>query len=150
MGQGSHQHKIKREYEIRKRGKRDLSLFSVFMVFCGMAVCALALLIAFTICVDRISELLNGIGYQNKWNPASGGALNIVLNLPHNLYICFAKFMEASFATILFFPLIILLVPIYNVAYFWDFSILIYGYLPFMVGFAIIISALIASDSKIK
>jgi hypothetical protein len=141
---------IKREYVSRQRGKRDLSLVAKLIVGVGMLICLTSLLIAYTICVDRVSELLNSSGYQNNWHPANGGFIDTLINLPQNLMICFTKFIEAAFACVLFFPILILLVPIYNLYFYLDFTILLYGYVPFLVGFGVILSAIIACDSKIK
>lgn len=138
----------KREFVSRRRGKRDLTLLAKLMVLLGMLVCLVSLLIAYVICVDRVSEILNGSGYQNNWHPAKGGFVDVLMNLPQNLITCFVKFTEASFACVLFFPLVVLLVPIYNLFFYMDFTILLYGYVPFLAGFGIILSAIIACDSK--
>lgn len=140
----------KREFISKKRGKRDLSAVAKLMVLLGMLVCLVSLLVAYVICVDRVSEILNGSGYQNSWHPAKGGFISTLTNLPQNLIICFVKFTEASFACVLFFPLVVLLVPIYNLFFYMDFTILLYGYVPFLAGFGIILSAIIACDSKVK
>lgn len=139
---------FKRDKYSGKKRRADLSFLTKFMIFIGFAICLLGFLVALTGCVDRLSEFLNGMGYQNKWNPLRGSFLQIIENLPGNLYICVTKFLEATFASIIFFPLVILAVPLYDLFFYGDFAILLYGFLPIIVGLIIIFAAIITSDKK--
>ncbi|MFN3701332.1 MAG: hypothetical protein ACK4VI_07415 [Alphaproteobacteria bacterium] len=132
----------------KRRKVKDLSLLSVLFVFAGFCISFIGFLMALVICTDRVSEFLNGRGAHNNWHPTIGEPLDVLMRLPENLIFAFTHFLEALFASILFFPLIVLFVPLYDMFFFWDFSILLYGYLPFIVGFIVILSAIAVSDKK--
>ncbi len=134
----------------RKNNRHQRSILSNIVILIGACICVMAITLCLIICVDRLSEFLNGSGYRNNWSPVSGHPLDVLKAIPMNLYICFSKFLEATFASILFFPLVILMVPLYDLFYFGDYSILLYGYLPFISGLAIIFTAIVAGEPKVS
>ena len=139
-----------RKYNPRKPKQRPpRGPFSNFIVIIGALIALIGLLFAFVICVDRVSEFLNGRGYQNKWNPVNGNPVEEFKNLHILLYISVSKFMEASFATLLFFPLVILIVPLTDMFYWGDYSILLYGYLPIITGVGLAFTAIVVSEKTV-
>lgn len=132
----------------KKTNRHGRSFLSNIAVFCGFILCATGFLLALIICVDRVSEFMNGMNYRNNWSPVAGAPLEVIKAIPLNLYICITKFLESLLASLIFFPLLVLIVPLYDLFYSGDASILLYGYLPFAVGAGLVFAAIAAGEQK--
>lgn len=144
---------VSRKYNPRKRNKkqkRPRALWANIVLSIGVGIGLIGFLLSFIICVDRVAEFLYNRGFQNDWDPIQGGISDVIENIPLLLYICFMKYLEASFATLLFFPLIVLIVPIYSIWHYADFSLLIYGYIPLFIGIAIALFSIVAGEARVK
>ncbi len=131
-----------------RKPKRPRTAIADILLIAGIIITALGVIVGYIICVDRAAEFLNGFGYQNKWFPEKFGFAWMVKNIPQLLYVCVTKYLEASFASALFFPLVILLVPLTDAMFFNTYVILLYCYVPVALGSALIIWAIVFGERK--
>lgn len=118
------------------------------MFVIGLVIFIIGIVLGYILCVDRISEILNGLGYQNNWFPERFGFLAMIKNISDLLYICITKFLEASFVCVLFFPLVILLTPISDAVFFNNYSILLYCYFPAILGGSLMLLAIVLGERR--
>lgn len=115
-------------------------------------------MIAFIICIDRTDELFNNVRYQqnwhnagnsmyqNRWTPFVGGFVDHIRLIPIGIFNGFYYFPAAALVTLIFFPLLIFVVPIYDGFAMMDFDLLMYGWLPFGIGIMLFIMAGLLSE----
>ncbi len=100
----------------------------------GALIAAGGFLISYVICVDWMAEFMDGNRMYNEWVPVKANFLETLTALPHSLFVAFSKFPIASAMTLIFFPLLIVLLPLYQVSFFGDWSLFYMGWLPFFAG----------------
>ncbi|MCC7305453.1 MAG: hypothetical protein IT558_04245 [Alphaproteobacteria bacterium] len=147
------------------KGKAKSENFAnpVFLILflAGTFLCIVSLLIAYIICIDRADELFNYVRhgsdwrtqrdlmYQNEWNPFQKDSYMAAIQaIPRHIYIAFGYFPTSALIGLIFFPLMIVVVPFYE-AYMGQYLLLLYGWLPFAAGVLVLVAAgLMAEMSK--
>jgi hypothetical protein len=145
----------------RKPGSENIHpVFYIFFI-ASLLLCLTGMLMAFVICIDRTDELFNNVRYQdhwskagnsmykNRWEPFQGNFIECVKQIPAGFYIGFSKFPAAALVAIVFYPLLVLVFPVYDIFANMDFTMLLLGWLPFLGGVLLfILSGLLAQMSK--
>ena len=145
----------------RKPGSENIHpVFYLFFIV-SLVLCLLGMLMAFVICIDRTDELFNAVRYQdhwskagntmykNRWEPFQGNFIDCVKQIPAGFYIGFSKFPAAALVAIVFYPLLVLVFPVYDLFAHMEFTMLLLGWLPFVGGVLLfILSGLLAQMSK--
>ena len=131
-----------------------------FLIYMACAFCALCgFLIAVVSCIDRADEWFNALRYQtdwrvnmnfyhNEWAPFKGGFIDRVMQIPHGLYIGFTKFTMSAMVGLLLFPVLIFVIPAYDLFLARDFGFLLYAWAPVIVSGAVFACTVILHESS--
>jgi hypothetical protein len=119
--------------EKKPAGSLTRKLLLMLVLGTGTFLCVTGMVISFVLCADHISEFFNGWNYSNGWEPFTGNYFDYIRQIPKEVYVAFGWFPEACFITLIFYPLAVLGIGIYEVAY-GEFTIVLYGWLPFLTG----------------
>ncbi len=145
----------------RKSGSENIHPIFYLFFLASLMLCVIGMLIAFVICIDRTDELFNNVRYQdnwhnagnslyrNRWEPFHGNFIDCVKQIPAGFYVGFGKFPASALVAMVFYPLLVLVFPVYDVFANMDFTMLLIGWLPFLGGILLfILSGLLAQMSK--
>ena len=139
----------------KDKSKSGDSIHPIFFLFfaASIGLCICGMLIALVICIDRADELFNNVQYQgnwhntgnsmyqNRWSPFIGGFVDHVKQIPAGLFNGFYYFPAAALVAVIFYPLLVIVVPIYDGFSSMNFSMLLYGWLPFAAGVMLFIAS---------
>ncbi len=119
-----------------RKGKTraPISPFTAVILSGSLFLCVTGFLVAYLICDDRVAEFSNGYLHQNNWTPFRGGYLDYLVQLPGTLYIALLHYSHACMMSLIFFPLLIFIVPLYDMFFLHDYSMALKGILPFAIG----------------
>ncbi len=122
--------------------------FTALIMLAGVFLCITGFLVAYLICVDRVAEFSNGYFYQNNWAPFRGGYLDYLMQLPRTLYLSLLHYSHACMISLIFFPLLIFMVPLYDMFFLHDYSAVFYGVTPFMIGAGLVLWSAFLQDTS--
>ncbi len=137
-------------------------LLAVVFTF-AIALCVISVLIALIISIDRADELFNSVRYQDNWHQKSSiyenrwepfenrNYIQCVLSIPKNLYIALLKFPTSFLIGLIFLPLLVVVVPVYEGFYLGEATMLLLAWLPLVLGIALLACAgLMAEMDRVK
>lgn len=121
-----------------------------FCVFSGWVMIALGVLSClagiggmFLLSGVILEEFMNGVRIINDWSPDARGASGFFFGLPSNLALLVNYYPLAAFATLIFFPLVVVLMPIYAGFFLDDWTVALFGWVPFLNGLVLVVCGLI-------
>lgn len=113
------------DYKAEKRSP----LLTALLFFC-MGLSLVSGLMLFVHCTDRIDEFMNGVLFQNKWVPLQGDYLQYLMMLPFALKDAVLQYPAAGLAALVFFPVLAVMIPLYDLAAQGMYDIILMAWLP--------------------
>jgi hypothetical protein len=123
----------------------------------------LSILNAAIISTDRADELFNALRYKNDWRVSSSFYKNTwepfrncgydfcVLRVPGNLWVALNQFPTSFLIGLVFLPLMIFVAPMYEVFFLSEYTMLLFGWLPFALGvISFVASGIIAETNRVN
>ncbi len=115
-----------------------MRLFAGVVLFLtGLAGMLYGLLGTYVLCVFYLEEYINGVRIVNWYHPDTSSLLAFWKDLPSLLVMTFVRYDLSAFATILFFPLVATLVPVWAGFSSGNWTILVFGWGPLLAGSAL-------------
>ena len=123
------------------------TLFSVSIFFVSIFLFVTGFLIAYFIVVDRVSEFSSDYINQNGWIPFHGDYFDYLMQLPKTFYSALCHYPYVCIISFVFSPLLFLFVPLYDIFFLYDYSMILNGILPFFLGACGLLWAVFMQDS---
>lgn len=107
----------------------------LFLVGAAGMVCGLLGL--YVLCVFYLEEHINGVRIINWYQPDTSSLTAFWKDLPSLFLLTFTRYQLSSFATLLFFPLVVILIPVWAGFSDGNWTILVFGWGVFLAGSAL-------------
>lgn len=109
----------------------------VVLFLVGLAGMCSGLIGTYVLCVFYLEEYINGVRIINWRTPDTSSLLAFWRDLPDLFVLTFSRYDHSAFATLLFFPLVSTVLPLWAGFSSGNWSLVVFGWAPLLAGSAL-------------